>query len=105
MIQKYNRISLAVGIPGLLLQIGSQVVINLCKNPASHVNSDMLEGTAAYGILLGTVLLIIGLCYYAKAKGYSAVYGCLGLLSCIGLIILAVMKDKTVPPPTPRVES
>jgi hypothetical protein len=101
MIQKYNRISLALGIPGLLLQIASQFIVNLYKNPAAQMQSEILPIIATAGLMVGTVLLIIGLCYYAKAKGYSAVYGFLGLLSCIGLIILALMKDKTVASPPP----
>jgi len=45
--------------------------------------------------LFSVILVIIGLGYYAKAKGYSAVLGLLGLLSCIGLFALAVLPDKT----------
>ena len=44
---------------------------------------------------MGVILLIVGLCFYAKAKGYPAALGLLGLLSCIGLLILALMRDKT----------
>jgi hypothetical protein len=53
------------------------------------------RGVMILGVLLGAVLLIIGLGYYAKGKGYSAVLGLLGLFSCIGLLILAVLPDKT----------
>ena len=44
--------------------------------------------------LIGSVLLIIGCCYYAKGKGYHGAWGLLGLLNIIGLIILICMKDK-----------
>lgn len=44
--------------------------------------------------LAGSVLLIIGCCYYAKGKGYHCAWGLLGLLSLIGLIILICMRDK-----------
>jgi hypothetical protein len=44
--------------------------------------------------LAGTVLLIIGLGYYARAKGHSGWWGMLGLLSCLGLIILAFLPDR-----------
>ncbi len=39
-------------------------------------------------------MLIIGLGYYAKAKGYSRWLGLLGLFSWVGIIVLAVLKDK-----------
>jgi len=47
----------------------------------------------ALASLLGTVLFIIGLCYYAKAKGRSGWWGLMGFLSLIGLIVLACLKD------------
>ena len=42
----------------------------------------------------GSVLFIIGCCYYAKGKGYHGAWGLLGLLSLIGLIVLVCMRDK-----------
>ncbi len=39
----------------------------------------------------GTVLLIIGLAFYARKKGRSIVLGGLGLLSWIGIVALAAM--------------
>jgi hypothetical protein len=44
--------------------------------------------------LLGSVLLILGCCFYAKAKGYAWWFGLLGLLSCIGLVVLYVLPDQ-----------
>ncbi len=73
MIKKYNNISLAWGIPGFVLQIagiGQPLVLSA-----------------------GTVLLMIGLAYYAKAKGRSAAWCLMGFLPIIGLIVLAYLKD------------
>ena len=44
--------------------------------------------------LVGSVLFIIGCCYYAKGKGYHGAWGFLGLLSLTGLIVLVCMRDK-----------
>ena len=44
--------------------------------------------------LCGSVLFIIGCCYYAKGKGYHGAWGLLGLLSLIGLIVLVCMRDR-----------
>jgi hypothetical protein len=76
MIQRLNRISLAWGIPGILLQNGGYFI----RQPLVMV--------------LGTVLLIVGLAYYAKAKGRSAAWCLMGFLSIIGLIVLACLKDR-----------
>jgi hypothetical protein len=98
MIAKYNRKSLVLGIPGLLLQVGCIFTANLITAKARSGGAtppDALALFLAAGSLVGAVLLIIGLGFYAKAKGYSAVLGLLGLLSCIGLLILAVLPDKT----------
>lgn len=64
------------GVPGLLLQIGGNV--------------------AGYPILslLGSILLLVGLAFYAKGKGRHPAWCLLGFLSIIGIIILACLKDK-----------
>jgi len=98
MIAKYNRKSLALGIPGLLLQIGCIFTSNLIAAKAKSdgvAPSDSLALLLGVGSLVGALLLIVGFGFYAKAKGHSAAWGLLGLLSCIGLLILAVMPDKT----------
>jgi hypothetical protein len=98
MIAKYNRKSLALGIPGLFLQLGCVFAINLIAAKAKNggtTPSNSLALLFAAGSFVGALLLIVGLSFYAKAKGYSAVFGLLGLLSCIGLLILAVLPDKT----------
>jgi hypothetical protein len=42
----------------------------------------------------GILLFIWGLFNYAKGKGYSGLWGLLGLLSVFGLAILAFFPDK-----------
>jgi len=76
MIKKYNNMSLAFGIPGLIIQV--YAVLNQL-----HIVS-----------LVGGILLIIGLAYYAKAKSRHPAWGLLGLLSIIGIIIIALLPDK-----------
>lgn len=51
----------------------------------------------ALGTLLafaGVVAFIWGCFNYAKGKGYPPALGLLGLLSCIGLLVLVVLPDK-----------
>jgi hypothetical protein len=87
MISKYHRKSLWIGIPGLILP-----VIGVAVAEGGTPDAGLWSGLIG---LFGAILIVIGLCYYAKAKGYSAVFGLFGLLSCIGVLILALMPDRT----------
>ena len=49
--------------------------------------------------IVAAVLWFWGLSVYAKGRGYSPWLGALGLLSLIGLIILAVLPDRTLVAP------
>jgi hypothetical protein len=98
MIAAHCRKSLAFGIPGLALQIVFYVSLpSLAWNTAGISSNTIgwLAIAAECGLVAGTVLFFVGMCYYAKAKGYSAALGLLGLLSCGGLIVLALLPDKT----------
>jgi len=101
MIAAYSRKSLALGIPGLVLQIGCYYLLsNLVifpKNPNTvpHATTGVL---LELGMFAGNILFIIGLCFYAKSKGYSGLWGLLGVFSCIGLLILAILPDTTKSP-------
>jgi len=83
MIARYNNLSLALGIPGIILQVAGNVMRG---NPANEAGGSLV-------IVMGTVLLIGGLAMYAKAKGRSPAWGPTGFLSLIGLIVLALLKD------------
>lgn len=79
MIPRYNRTSLWWGIPGLLLGWAGMIVL----------------GTAGVlMILLGRILLIVGLAYYAKAKARHAAWCLMGFAGLIGLIVLLLLEDR-----------
>ena len=83
MIAKFNNISLAIGIPGFILQtVGAGIRV------AGVLDFWFLV------YLLGTILLLAGLAYYAKAKGRSPAWCLFAFLSFIGLIVLFCLKDK-----------
>lgn len=44
--------------------------------------------------LAGTILLIIGLSFYARMRGHSPWLGLLGLLSCIGAVVLVLLPKR-----------
>ena len=94
--KRYNRISLAFGISGILLQVMAIALLPLLP----YGDTDTAAWRAMAALLLvallpvGTILLIVGLGYYAKAKGQSAVWCLMGFLSLLGLIVLACLKDR-----------
>jgi hypothetical protein len=78
-LQAMNRTSLLLGAPGLALQVAGNLTHGIVGNLVS---------------LVGVGLLIAGLSSYARMRGHSAWYGALGLLSCLGMLILAVLPKK-----------
>jgi hypothetical protein len=98
MITEQKSKSLAFGIPGLSLQIGCMTLSRILAPKTGDHSAAPPEWIAlslAIGSLIGVLLLIVGLRYYAKAKGYNPEFGLLGLLSLLGILILAVLPDKT----------
>jgi hypothetical protein len=87
MIKRYNNLSFVFGIPGLVLQVVCRFMLH--EQPGSLLA--LLIG------VVGTVLLLIGFAYYAKAKGRHPAWCLMAFLSCFGLIALALLKDKSNP--------
>jgi hypothetical protein len=81
--EKKSKTNLGVGL-GILLQITGNV----------------LAGTSEAGAIPGYVLTFIGTVFfvwgcmnYAEGKGHSKWLGLLGLISCLGLVILIFLPD------------
>jgi nicotinamide riboside transporter PnuC len=75
---------------GVGLGIGVQIVGRIMQATGS-------TATATLGVLLvlaGLAIFIWGCAMYMQGKGYHPAWGLLGLLSVIGLIILAVLRDR-----------
>jgi hypothetical protein len=97
MIAKHRRKSLAIGLPGLGLQLCSYRLIPLlAANDIAPENLSWVALGSEFALLAGTALFIVGLSYYSRAKGYSGALGFLGLLSCAGLLIIALLPDKSL---------
>ena len=97
LIPEHNRMGFMLGIPGLCLQIAGNVLGGYLPEAMGGAGSIV----TALVTLCGYALLIAGLCYVAMAKGYHWGLGFLGLLSCIGLLIIAVLPDKAAANPPP----
>ncbi len=85
-----NRRSLQIGGSGLLVQIFGFI----CA--PTLVELDPVAGPMiGLGIvMLGSAMLIVGLGYYASAKGHHWAWGLMGMLSIIGLLVLAALPDR-----------
>jgi|GEM_PF-1030286 len=88
-----NNMSLLLGIPGLLIQLIAYIAGPFLAEQMSFSDKLALE-ISLVGLLVGTGLLIAGMCYYARAKGQSGWYGLLGFLGIIGLIVLGALPDR-----------
>jgi len=89
MIKRYNNLSFAFFIPGIILQITASVLLEK-QSPPSLL--------AVFLLAIGSALSITGFAFYAKAKGQSPIFGVVGLAGVIGLVILALLKDKSGDP-------
>ena len=98
MIGKYIRTGLTWGITGVSLQTVCYILIkSLEARHETHLQAppDWVAYLLLGGLVAGTVLYILGLCDYAKAKGYSGFLGLLGFCSWPGLVIVAILPDQT----------
>jgi hypothetical protein len=81
-LKKLNTQSFVFGVPGLILQA---------------VGYNVVGGLAGLAVgLLGTGLLIFGLSFYARSRGQHPAFAALGFLSCLGLLILALLPKKCI---------
>ena len=88
-VKQYNSLSFLFFIPGMILQVIGFVMRGDSPDP---------NPLGVAFLLVGTVLAIIGFGYYAKAKGRSMAWGLVGFLGLIGLVVLALLKDKSGDP-------
>ena len=92
MIKRYNNLSFLFFIPGFIVQVAG-VVLSKQRDPSQ-------PPSPAVTLLLfgGLVLMFTGFALYSKAKGRSPLWGFCGFLSLLGLIVLALLKDKSGDP-------
>lgn len=85
-ISRLNLLSFAFAVPAIALQFFAGALVAGTKSaPDAVALVTMLR-------LIGAPLFIAGLSCYAMMKGRSWTLGLLGLLSCLGLLILALFS-------------
>jgi hypothetical protein len=95
---RYSRTSLIAGVSGLTLQLGCYALVDFFAAKArghQPVPAEWVAYALIGGMLVGTVLFMVALCDFAKAKGYSGFLGLLGSFSCAGLVIIVFLPDRT----------
>ena len=83
--QNKTKTNIGVGL-GIVLQLAARLI------PATTGDAGAI--LALILLLVGAVFFIWGCMNYAEGKGHSKWLGFLGLLSCIGLIILIFLPDR-----------
>jgi len=78
--KRCNNISFVFGVPGFFLQFAG-----------SAMNQPLV-------LIIGSVLLMIGLAYYAKGKKRNPAWCLMGFLPIVGIIVLACLKDREEEP-------
>jgi hypothetical protein len=73
--------------------VGIGIVLEIAGRSMAH-NPEPMRSIAGIIILIGAVAFIWGCAQYSKGKGFSPWFGFFGLLSIIGLIVLALFPDK-----------
>ena len=82
-LSRLNLLSFALALPGLALQVIAGGMRGAAEATSVSAQAGLL---AVQGV--GAVLWIAGLAFYARMKGRNPMLGLLGLLSCLGLIVL-----------------
>jgi hypothetical protein len=93
---RYSIAALAVGLPALGLQaIAYRAASSLATGKPFLVASLDPLFVALIGSAVSTLMLMVALGLYARAKGQSIFLGLLAVLSCVGLLVVALLPDKT----------
>ena len=95
MIAEYQKKSnIGVGV-GFVMELAGRVLMAVSGSSGSAPPSVPLVALGAVIAIVGVVLFIWGCVQYSLGKGQSGWLGALGLLSCLGLIVLILLPDKT----------
>ena len=87
MIAEYNRTSLRYGIPGVLLQFPGPFLTEYL-----WPQIDLLPKLVA---AVGSILLLVSVSYYARAKGRNPRWCLFAFLSWFGILVLALLEDRS----------
>ncbi len=93
----HNTSFLVLGIVSLILQGIGAALMGVFEGGHFHRAPAGYDGGVVL-VVLAPVLMAIGGSFYCAGKNRSAFWGLLGLLSPLGLLILAVLEDRSAKP-------
>ena len=97
MIAKYNNISLAIGIPALLMKMSVLVIPAYVAAAGPKLTQEQINTiTSINGGLfsIGYLLLFIAIGFYCTSKQRSILLSLLGIFGIFGFIDLLLLKDR-----------
>ena len=102
MIAEYNRKSFYWGVPGFIIQTMATFMISKYSGRGNPTLIPADSSLATLNlirlmVLAGTILLLVGIAYYAKSRDRHWAWCLLACLPFIGIIALAFLKDKSLP--------
>ena len=77
---------------GLAVGLLANMIRSSMHDPAQGPGA--VEDILKFVGLLGSIVYIVGLCLFAKAKGRSPFWGLTGLLCLVGGITVALIKER-----------
>ena len=86
----HNLSFIILGFLGLLLQGVGSALLTVAR-------SDAAFGIGVFLLILGPLVLMTGSGIYAAGKKRTPAFGLLGLISPLGLLFLAILKDGSDP--------
>jgi hypothetical protein len=93
---RYAIAALAVGLPAIGLQaVAYRAASSLATGKPFFVASLDPLIVVLIGSAVSTLMLAVALGLYARAKGQSVFLGLLAVFSCVGLLVVALLPDKT----------
>lgn len=93
MLAEDRKKSLWLAIPALFLQVGCMIVSRMVV-----MGDSLPQWLLTVSSIVSTpsaIVVVVGLCYFARGKGYHPAWGLLGIASFLGMGILCLFPDKT----------
>ena len=87
MLKKYKYKTIILIILGFILNLGTFITIGVIGE-----NAPVILGLL---FLLSFFIICTGCIYWAKGKGYHGAWGIIGIFGGLGIMILALFRDKT----------
>lgn len=91
--KRCGTLAFLFGLPGAMLFAVPGALAGALEQQVDAMDHT-LQVLAVGAPILGFVLLGIGVAFGAKYRGHSAWWGLLALLSCPGILLLVLLKDR-----------